>query len=147
MALMVVQPLAAVGRLPGLSGMGARRVHRMAGLSVVFLILMHVAGLWITSPPDVIDALLFRSPTPFSVWGVIAMWAIVLAALLALSRKQMRLPWKRWRLLHVGLASGAVFCTVLHAALIEGTMESVTKVGLSVLLICAMGLVLRRQKS
>ena len=29
-------------------------------------VVIHVAGLWITSPPDMIDALLFTSPTPFS---------------------------------------------------------------------------------
>ena len=46
-------------------------------------VIVHVAGLWLTSPPDVIDVLLFRSPTPFSAWGAIAMWAVFAAALWA----------------------------------------------------------------
>ncbi len=37
----------------------------------------------ITRPPDVVDVLLFHSPAPFSIWGVMAMWAIFVAALLA----------------------------------------------------------------
>jgi predicted ferric reductase len=142
MALMVVQPLAAARLLPGMSGQGSRRLHRGIGGALIVLIVVHVAGLWITSPPDVLDALLFRSPTPFSAWGVIAMWAIFLAALLAILRKRVRLAWRNWRRLHMYLAATTVVCTILHAALIEGTMESVTKVGLSALLLGATAFVM-----
>lgn len=45
--------------------------------------ILHVVGLWVTSPPDVIDALLFWSPTPFSFCGVVAMWAVFASALMA----------------------------------------------------------------
>ena len=65
-------------------------------------IVIHVAGLWITSPPDMIDALLYVSPTPFSPWGVTAMWAIFAVALLAIFRRRLRL--RTWRIAHMLLA-------------------------------------------
>ena len=85
LALILVQPLLILGALPGLP---ARRAHRWVGATLVALVLIHVGGLWITSPPDVIDVLLFRSPTPFAIWGVIAMWALFAAALLASVRRR-----------------------------------------------------------
>ena len=47
--------------------------------------------LWITNLPDEIDGLLFASPTPFSAWGVIAMWAVFAAAFRGL------LPVAEWK--------------------------------------------------
>src|SRR5262245_7786661 len=76
LGLMLVQPLLIAGYLPGLSSYRGRRVHHWIGGTLVAAIVVHVGGLWITSPPDMIDALLLASPTPFSLWGVIAMWAI-----------------------------------------------------------------------
>jgi hypothetical protein len=64
-------------------GLRTRRTHRWIGGALVVVVVIHVAGLWFTSPPDMIDALLFTSPTPFSPFGVIAMWAIFAVALLA----------------------------------------------------------------
>lgn len=81
LCLVLVQPLLARGWLPGLYLARGRRVHRAVGLFLVTAVVVHVAGLWITSPPDIIDALLLRSPTPFSLWGVGAMWALFAAAL------------------------------------------------------------------
>ena len=69
LALLLAQPLLIRGWLPGLSAPLARRAHRLIGGLLVFAILLHVGGLWIVSPPDVVDVLLFRSPTPFSVWA------------------------------------------------------------------------------
>lgn len=69
MSLLLLQPLLAGGLLPGLRGPRGRKLHRRTGALLVSAVILHVAGLWITSPPDVIDALLFRSPTPFSAWG------------------------------------------------------------------------------
>src|SRR6195952_4865726 len=83
LGLMLVQPLLAGGYLPGLSAYRGRRAHRWIGGALVVAVAVHVAGLWITSPPDMIDALLFASPTPFSPFGVIAMWAIFAVALFA----------------------------------------------------------------
>lgn len=60
----LVQPLLAAGWLPGLRRLRGRRVHRFIGVVLVAAVIVHVAGLWITSPPDIEDALLLRSPTP-----------------------------------------------------------------------------------
>ena len=80
LGLALVQPLLIAGYLPGLSAYRGRRAHHWIGGALVVAVVVHVAGLWITSPPDMIDALLFTSPTPFSPFGVIAMWAIFAVA-------------------------------------------------------------------
>lgn len=122
LALLMVQPMLAAGYLPGVNG---RYWHRWVGISLVAAVLIHVGALWVTSPPDVIDALLFVSPTPFAVWGVIAMWAVFLSALLAILRK--RLPLRIWRRGHTALAVVIVGTSLLHAVMIEGTMEIISK--------------------
>jgi predicted ferric reductase len=98
-------------------------------------VVIHVGGLWITSPPDVIDALLFTSPTPFSAWGVIAMWSIFTVALLAALRRRLR-P-RTWRIAHTLLAVVIVVGSVVHGILIEGTMETVSKAALCALVLAA----------
>jgi hypothetical protein len=128
LALMLFQPLLVGGYLPGLNG---RRVHRTIGGVMVASIIIHVIALWITSPPDVIDALLFASPTPFSIWGVIAMWAVFASAALAMRRRHLH-P-RLWRMTHTGLAAVIVVGSISHALLIEGTMETVSKVVLCLL--------------
>ena len=137
LGLLLVQPLAVGGYLPGLSAHGSRRVHRWIGGILVAAVVIHVGGLWITSPPDVIDALLFASPTPFSVWGVTAMWATFAAALLAALRRRLRLRPQTWRNGHTFLAGIIVVGTMVHALLIEGTMETVSKVALCALVLAA----------
>ncbi len=104
-------------------------------VALIAAIFIHVGGLWLTSPPDVIDALTFTSPTPFSDWGVIAMWALFCAAALAMLRR--RLPVRIWRLGHSALVALAVIGTVVHAMLIIGTMETVSKTVLSALALLA----------
>src|ERR1044072_5756109 len=123
LALMLVQPLLAGGYLPGLPGFRGRRAHRFIGGALVVAIAIHVGGLWITSPPDMIDALLFVSPPPFSPFGVIAMWAIFAVAVLALLRRRLRL--RTWRIAHMSLAVVIVPASVVHAMLVEGPMETV----------------------
>ena len=125
LALLLVQPLMVGGLLPGPSPRQARRFHAALGAALVAAVAVHVGGLWITSPPDVIDVLLLRSPTPFSIWGLLALVAVLGAALLALLRRRMR-PWL-WRPLHTALAVLTVAGTAVHALLIQGTMEPVTK--------------------
>ena len=102
---------------------------------LVTAVVVHVGGLWIASPPDMLDALTFTSPTPFSPFGVIAMWAIFAVALLAAFRR--RLGLRRFRILHMALAAVIVVGTVVHAALIEGTMETLSKAALCMLVLGA----------
>lgn len=135
LGLLLVQPLLIGGYLPGLSAYRARRTHRWIGGLLIAVIVVHVAGLWITSPPDMLDALLFRSPTPFSPFGVIAMWAIFVVALLAALRK--RLGLRTWRIAHLSLAMVIVIASVIHGLLIEGTMETMSKAALSALVLAA----------
>ncbi len=142
MALLLLQPLLAGGYLPGLSSGQGRQAHRWVGGLLVAAVIVHVAALWITSPPDVVDALLFNSPTPFSAWGVIAMWAVFAAALLAALRRRMRLKPRTWRLAHTSLAVVIIVGSVVHAVLIEGTMETTSKVILCALVVAATAKVL-----
>jgi len=135
LGFLLVQPLLAGGYLPGLSAYRGRRVHHWIGGALVVLVVVHVGGLWITSPPDMIDALLFASPTPFSPFGVIAMWAIFAVALLAAFRR--RLGLRTWRIAHMVLASVIVVGTVAHGMLIEGAMETVSKAALCALVLGA----------
>jgi hypothetical protein len=137
LGLMLVQPVLIGGYLPGLSAYRGRRVHRWIGGVLVVAVVIHVGGLWITSPPDVIDALLFASPTPFSVWGVIAMWAIFAVALLAALRHRLRLRPRTWRAGHSFLAVVIVVGSVVHGILIEGAMETISKAALCVLVLAA----------
>jgi hypothetical protein len=135
LGLLLVQPLLAGGYLPGPSPYRARRAHHWIGGALVVAVLIHVGGLWITSPPDMIDALLFESPTPFSPFGVIAMWAIFAVALLAFFRR--RLGLRTWRIAHMSLAVVIVVGSVVHGMLIEGTMETTSKAALCALVLAA----------
>ena len=138
---LLVQPLLAGGHLPGLSPRRARIWHRWVGAGLGILVILHVLGLWLTSPPDVVDALLLRSPTPFSIWGVIAMWALIAVGLMALLRRRIGLSPARWRLGHFALVTTVALSTVVHALLIEGTMGQVSKIALCVLVAVAVGTV------
>lgn len=135
LGLLLIQPLLIAGYLPGLSAYRARRVHHWTGGALVVAIVIHVAGLWITSPPDMLDALLFRSPTLFSPFGVVAMWAIFATALLALIRR--RLGLQTWRITHLSLAAVIAGGSVIHGMLIEGTMETMSKAALCTLVVAA----------
>ncbi len=137
LAILLVQPLLARGFLPGLAGRRGRSVHRAIGIFLVLAVFAHVAGLWLTSPPDVIDALLFRSPTPFSVWGVVAMWAVFAAGTLAVFRHRLWLTPIVWRRVHKTLVLVVVVGSVVHALLIEGAMEPWSKALLCVVVALA----------
>ncbi|MEM7170979.1 MAG: ferric reductase-like transmembrane domain-containing protein [Pseudomonadota bacterium] len=139
LALLLLQPLLMGSYLPGLRARLGTKAHAWIGSLLVMAVVIHVVGLYVTSPPDVIDALLFRSPTPFSFWGVIAMWAVFATALLAAFRRRLHLPNAIWRLAHTSLAVLIVVGTVIHAVLIEGTMGTVSKAVLCVLALAATG--------
>jgi MYXO-CTERM domain-containing protein len=135
LGLLLVQPLLIAGYLPGLPAYRGRRAHHWIGGALVVMVVVHVGGLWITSPPDMIDALLLTSPTPFSPFGVIAMWAIFAVALLALLRRRLR-P-RTWRIAHMSLAVVIVVGSVVHGMLVEGTMETMSKAALCALVLVA----------
>ncbi|MEA2880188.1 MAG: hypothetical protein QOF14_5384 [Hyphomicrobiales bacterium] len=137
LGLVLVQPLLIGGYLPGLPGYRGRRAHYWAGGTLVVAVVVHVGGLWITSPPDMIDALTLTSPTPFSPFGVIAMWAIFAVALLAAFRRRLGMAPRTWRLAHMCLAVVIVVGSVVHGLLIEGTMETMSKAALCVLVVLA----------
>ena len=137
LGLVLVQPLLIGGYLPGLSAYRGRRAHHWIGGALVVTVLVHVGGLWITSPPDMIDALLFASPTPFSPFGVIAMWSIFAVALLAALRRRLGLRPRTWRIAHMSLAVVIVVGSVAHAMLIEGTMETMSKAALCAVVLAA----------
>ena len=135
LGLVLVQPLLIAGYLPGLSAYRGRRAHHWIGGALVVAVVIRVGGLWITSPPDMVDALLFSSPTPFSPFGVVAMWAIFAVALLAALRR--RLGLRTWRIAHMSLAVIIVAGSVVHGMLIEGTMETMSKLALCALVLGA----------
>ncbi len=145
LCLLFVQPLLIGGYLPALSPMSERRLHRWVGGGLVCAVIVHVAGLWITSPPDVLDALMLASPTPFSIWGVIAMWAVFVTAILAVYKKRLKLKPRSWRMGHTALAAVIIIGSVVHALLIEGTMEILSKTILCALVFIIGGWVIIRR--
>lgn len=137
LSMLLLQPLLTMDALPGLQGRRGRRAHAFVGAALVVAIVVHVGGLWMTSPPDVIDALTFQSPTPFAVWGVASMWAAFAAALLAAMRRRLRWRPGRWRSGHVLFVVVAVVGAALHALLIEGAMEPASKTVICALAVAA----------
>lgn len=137
LGLVLAQPLLIGGYLPGLSAYRGRRAHHWIGGTLAPAVVIHVAGLWITSPPDMIDALTYTSPTPFSPFGVTAMWAIFIVALLALLRRRLGLRLRTWRIVHIPLAIVIVAGSVAHCLLIEGTMETISKAALCAAVLAA----------
>lgn len=145
MTLLLIQPLLAGGLLPGLTNKRRTTIHRTIGSVLVLMVAIHVGALWVTSPPDAIDALTFNSPTAFSPWGVVAMWTVFAAGLIAALRYRLRLRPPIWRLAHTLLVTAVVVSSIVHAVLIEGTMEPISKIGLCSLVFAAQGItVLRR---
>ena len=65
------------------------------------------------------------------------MWAIFATALLAALRWRLRLRMRTWQLGHTALAVVIVLGSVVHAMLIEGTMETVSKAALCALVLAA----------
>lgn len=127
LALLVIQPLLAAGYLPGANILTERRWHRWTGTAIAVCVALHVGGLYVTSPPDTLDALLLVAPTPFSIYGVLAMWGIVATVILVILRRRLGLAHATWRIVHNVLAAVVVVATVIHALQIEGAMETISK--------------------
>ena len=142
LSLLFLQPLLAAGYLAGSKGPPGRRWHRWVGTAIVSAVALHVGGLYLASPPDTIDALLLVSPTPFSVYGVTAMWGVVATAILVLFRHRLGLRYSVWRLVHNGVAAIIVVATVIHALQIEGAMEPGSKWMLCIAVVAATGVAL-----
>lgn len=137
LGLLLVQPLLAAGYLPGLPLVKMRRWHRWLGGMLIVAVALHIGGLYLTSAPDTIDALLLVSPTPFSIYGVIAMWGMIFTALLVALRRRFGLKISLWRIIHNLLALIVVIATVVHALMIEGTMGQISKIILCAAVIAA----------
>jgi predicted ferric reductase len=138
LALLFLQPVLISGFLPSRE----RRWHRWIGTVVVLLVLLHVAGLYVTSPEDIADALLLVSPTPFAVHGVMALVGIILAACLACFRT--RLSRGIWQIVHTMLAVIVVIGSIVHAILIEGVMGETSKLVLCIFLSIATAAAVRK---
>lgn len=137
LVLLLVQQLLALRILPGLTAARSRQVHRLSGQLLVLSVFLHVLWLWMTSPFDVLDALVFEAPTAFSEWGVIAMWAVFATALLGLFGRKAGLRWQVWTWAHRLLGAFIAVTTILHVLPIEGTMDQTSKVALSGLILLA----------
>ena len=142
LSLLFLQPHLPTGYLAGSKGPPGRRLHRWLGAAIVVVVALHVGGLYLASPEDTIDALLLVAPTPFSVYGVTAMWAVAATAILVLLRRRLGLRHSRWRLIHNGVAAIVVVATVIHALQIEGAMEPVSKWMLCMAVVAATGVAL-----
>lgn len=140
LSLLLFQPLLAAGYLPGLNLPRARRAHRVVGSGLFVVAALHIGGLYLTSPPDTLDALLLVSPTPFSVYGVIALWSLLLTGVLVAYRRLLRAA--TWRVLHNALGLVVGISTVVHALQIEGTMEPISKVAVCTALLLVTGVAL-----
>ncbi len=136
LAILLIQPLLAAGYLPGLRKPTMSRWHKRLGAVLVASVALHVGGLYLASPQDALDALLLVSPTPFSIYGVTAMWALVLTVLLVAARGRLCLRPSAWNVLHNGLALVVVVGTVIHALMIEGAMGANSKL---ILCLCVLG--------
>lgn len=132
LSLLILQPLLAAGFLPGIPAARARRLHRWTGFVLVIAVALHIVGLYLTSPPDMIDALLLSAPTLYSIFGVIGMWFLLLILLLLAVRTRWRLRMTTWRIVHNALAVIVVITSVAHALMIEGAMGYLSKLVLSV---------------
>ena len=136
LGLMLVQPLLIGGYLPGLSAYRGRRAHHWIGGALVVAVVIHVGGLWITSPPDMIDALLFASPTPFSPFGCDRHVGNLRRRAFGCTPPAIGTA-RTWRIAHMFLAVVIVVGSVVHGILIEGTMETMSKAALCALVLAA----------
>lgn len=144
--LLLFQPLLAARLLPGVGMQLSRRLHHWVGSTLVGLVAVHVTGLYIASPMDALDALLLVSPTPFSVYGVIAMWTVAATCVLVLLRRKIPLRPRNWSFLHNSLGAVIAVATVIHALMIDGAMGPASKAILCGAVLVCVGIVVIGQR-
>ena len=139
LVLLLIQPVLATAVLKGISPVQQRRWHLRTGILLVISLLVHIGALYLTSPDDMTDALLLRSATPFSVYGVIGLWGILLTATLVTVKSRLKISSKVWKGLHVSLAVIVAIASIVHALWIQGAMGVVSKWVLSAAIVVATG--------
>ena len=72
------------------------------------------------------------------------MWAVIAAALLAAFRRRLRLRPMIWRLIHTAITMVIVAGSIIHAMLIEGTMETLSKAAICAMVLAAAVMVMVR---
>ncbi|WP_168201547.1 ferric reductase-like transmembrane domain-containing protein [Phreatobacter aquaticus] len=132
LSLLFVQPLLKAAAPPLLAPRDGVRWHRLGGMAIVGLVALHVGALYAYSPDDITDALLLTAPTPFSVYGVISLWCLVLTAVLAATRRALNFDQQLWSILHSVLAVAVVGAGAVHAIQIEGAMEDMSKIAICI---------------
>ena len=132
LSLLFVQPLLKAAAPPLLAARDGVYWHRRCGITIVAAVALHIGALYAYSPDDVTDVLLLVAPTPFSLYGVISMWCLVLTAVLAATRRVLQLDYRLWRILHSVLAVAVVGAGAIHAILIEGAMEEYSKLAICI---------------
>jgi hypothetical protein len=65
------------------------------------------------------------------------MWAVLAVAVMVALRDRIGLRPRTWLMVHTGLVLVIVVGTIVHAVLVQGTMEIVTKIVLCALLVIA----------
>lgn len=141
LCILLVQPLLAAGYLTHTRLTDSRRWHRRLGTSLIFLVALHVVGLYLTSPDDMSDALILVAPTLFSLYGVIGLWALALTALLVTLRKRLPFTDMIWKTMHNLLAVVVVISSVIHAVMIDGAMGVLSKQLLCICIVIATGVI------
>lgn len=143
-SLLFVQPLLAAGLAWQAPLRRQRRWHRVCGALLFLAVIVHVAGLYLASPPDMLDALLLVAPAPFSLYGVMALWALLLIVATLVLRRQARFRLRLWKWIHLILGVVIVLASVIHAWMIDGAMNTSSKQITSVLICLALVLALSR---
>lgn len=116
-------------------------MHQWLGASLIVLVVVHVGGLYLTSPDDMLDALMLVAPTPFSLYGVIALWTLIFTAMLVALRQRLPFSVSTWKVIHNLLAVLVVVSSVVHALMIEGAMGSFSKWVLCICILVVTGVV------
>lgn len=127
LSLLVIQVLLPTPWLRGIIIGDDSRVHRLLGIAIAVIVIVHVGGLYVTSPDDIADALVLQAPT-YSRLGVLSAWCLALSLGLALARRKLALTYSDWQIVHAFLAVVVVTTAVAHTVMIRGTLDGPVEV-------------------